>query len=146
MKAIKKVVLEHYEEGHQNRFCQFAHDGATLKNKDECQAMDMQFSDKYFKHNNAIALVFRKPITHKADKVAELAEKACCEMFDLIFQETFSSLVQDLASSAVPKELEVDKIECDMRQGDKVGASAVREFVRTVSILKLLLICIDVVL
>ena len=54
----------------------------------------MQFSEKDFKHENAIALSFRKPITHKADEVAELAQKSCCETFDLTFQETFSSSVQ----------------------------------------------------
>ena len=52
-----------------------------------------------------IALQFRKHITHKADKVAELAKKARCETFDLTFQKTFSSSVQELAASASPKEL-----------------------------------------
>ena len=31
MKAVKIIVMENYEEGHQNRFCQFAHDKSTLK-------------------------------------------------------------------------------------------------------------------
>ena len=48
--------MENFEEVHQNLFCQFAHDGATLKSKDEFQAMGVQFSDKDFKHNNAIPL------------------------------------------------------------------------------------------
>ena len=48
----------------------------------------------------------------------------------------FSSSVQDLAASAVAKALEVDKVECDMRQGDKVGASSVGELVRTVNKVK----------
>ena len=73
MKSIKKLVLERCEEGHQNRFCQFVRDRATLKNKDEHQAMGTQFSDKGFKPINAIALAFRKPVTHEADEVAELA-------------------------------------------------------------------------
>ena len=46
-------------------------------------------------------------------------------MFCLKFQDVFASSVQDLAASAVAKELKVDKAECDVRQGDKVGASAV---------------------
>ena len=41
IKAAKQVVLEHWEESHQNKFAQFAHDGATLKNKDKYQAMGM---------------------------------------------------------------------------------------------------------
>ena len=48
----------------------------------------------------------------------------------------FSSSVQDLATSTVAKALEVDKIECDMRQGDKVGASDVGELVHTVNKVK----------
>ena len=67
-------------------------------------------------------------------------------MFGLTFQETFSSSVQDLTESAVPKELEVDKVECGMRQGDKVGASPVGELSRTVSNVKLLFIHIVLVL
>ena len=101
MKAIKKVVLEHYEEGHQNRFCQFMHDGFTLKNKDKHQAMGVQFADKDFKHDDVITLAFRKSVTHEADKVAELAEKSRYETFGLEFQEIFSSSVQDLSASYV---------------------------------------------
>ena len=78
-------------------------DKTTLKNKDKHQAMSMKFSEKYFKHENAMSLSFRKTITHKSDEVAELAEKACCETFDLTFQEKISSSVQCLAPSAVPK-------------------------------------------
>ena len=144
MKAIKKVVLENYEKGHHDRFCQFAHDRATLKNKDKHQVMGMQFSDKDCKHDGAIALVFRKPISHKANKVAELAQKACNETFGLEFYDMFSSSVQDLAASTVAKELQVDKVECEMHQG-KVGDSAVGVLVRTVNKVKLLFICIVVV-
>ena len=39
--GMKKVAMDHCEEGYRNQFCQFAHDGVTLKNKDKCQAMDM---------------------------------------------------------------------------------------------------------
>ena len=83
----------------------------------------MQFTNKQFKYNNVLALSFVKPISHEVDKVAELDEEICDETFDLKFQDTFSSSVQDLAASAVAKTLEVDKVECDMHQGDKVGAS-----------------------
>ena len=79
------MVLGHYEDGHQNRFYQFTHDAATLKNKDKHQAMGMQFADKDFNHANVIALEFRKPVTHKADEVVELAEKACYETLGLEF-------------------------------------------------------------
>ena len=66
--------MEHYEEGHQNRFCLFMRDGSTLKNKDKHQAFGVQLSDKQFKHNNSITLSFKKHVSHEADKVAELAE------------------------------------------------------------------------
>ena len=85
--------MEYYEEGHQNRFCQFTHDEATFKNKDKHQAIGMQFAEKDFKHINATTLSFRKPITHEADKVAELAQKVCYEMFGFEFQDVFSSSV-----------------------------------------------------
>ena len=87
------MALTHYEERHRNRVYQFMHDGATLKNKDKHQAMGMRLTDKDFKHNDAIALAFRNPITHKADEVAELAEELCYEIFGLTFQEIFSSSV-----------------------------------------------------
>ena len=93
----------------------------------------MQFTDEQFKHDNAIASSFRKNISHKVDKVSELAEEICDGMFGLKFQDMFTSSVQDLAASAVAKELEVDRVECDMHQGDEVGASAVGELVRTVT-------------
>ena len=35
-KVDLKAVIEYYEEGNENHFCQFAHDGATLINKDKC--------------------------------------------------------------------------------------------------------------
>ena len=108
--------------------------------------MGIQFADKDFKRSDAIVLSFRKPITHEADKVAELAEKSCCETFDLKFQEMFSFSVEDMAVSTVAKELEGDKVECDMHQGDKVGASAVGELSRTVNKENSLFICIVVVL
>ena len=73
-----------------------------------------------------IALSFKKPISYKADNVAELAEEIYDEMFDLKFQDTFSSSVQDLGASTVAKELEVGKVEHEMHQGEKVGASTVR--------------------
>ena len=145
MKAIKQVALENYKEGYHNRFCQFVHDGATLKNKDKCQAMGVQFAGKHCEHNNVIALLFRKLDTHASGKVSELAQKACNEIFGLVFHYMFSCSVQDLSVSAVAKELKIDKVECDVHQGDKVGASAVGELVRTVNKVSLLFIHIVVV-
>ena len=77
----------------------------------------MKFTDKQFKNDKVVALSFRKPIYHEADKVAELAEEMCDEIFDLKFQGAFSSSSQDLATSTVSKELEVDEVERDVRQG-----------------------------
>ena len=51
------------------------HDGANLLNKDKYQAYGIQFTDNKFRHNNAIALSFRKPVSHESDKVAQLAEE-----------------------------------------------------------------------
>ena len=80
---------------------------------------------------------------HKSDKTVEFAEEVCDEHFDLNFTNTFSSSVQDLAASAASKELNVDKVECDVRQGDKVGASSIEELTRKKDKLKLQLIKLD---
>ena len=55
----------------------------------------------------------------------------------------FSSSVQDLAASAVSKELNACKVECDMLQGDKVGASTVGELTRKEVKVKFQLIPVD---
>ena len=93
MKAIEYAVLENFEEGHHTRFFQFVHDEAILKNKDECQAMGMNFADEDCEHNNAIALSFRKLSTNASDKVADLAQKACNETLVLVFHNLFSCSV-----------------------------------------------------
>ena len=90
----------------------------------------MQFADNKFRRDDAIALSFRTPSSHKADKVVQLVEKVWHEHFDLNFTNKFSSSVQDLASSTTSKELYANKVECDMNQGDKLGASAVGELTR----------------
>ena len=69
----------------------------------------MQFVDTKFLCNNEISLSFRKPLTHKADKVAELVEEVFLEFFNKEFNNVFSSSVKDLAISAVAKELNVKK-------------------------------------
>ena len=51
----------------------------------------MQFIDAKFIHNNMIALSFRKPLSHKSEKVAVLEEEACNDQFDLDFTDAFSS-------------------------------------------------------
>ena len=65
----------------------------------------MQFADNNFRHNNAIALSFRKPFSHEDDKVAKLVEEACNQHFELNFARVFFSSVQDLVASAGSKEL-----------------------------------------
>ena len=52
--ATHKAVIDHYEEASLNQFFQFAHDGATLLNKDKCQDFGMKFADTTFRHNDAI--------------------------------------------------------------------------------------------
>ena len=129
-KDTRQEALDHYEEVNKNSFCRFAHDGAALLDKDKHRAFGMQFEDTKFRHNDVIALSFRKPLSHEANKVSELAEEACNEFFDLDFTDAFSSSAQDLAASALSKEFNTEKVECDMHQGDKVGASAVWELTR----------------
>ena len=102
-KAARQVVLDHYEEENENSFCQFTHDGAALRNKDKHQAFGIQFTDAKFRHNNLIELSFRRPLSHKAYKVAELVEEACNDDFDSYFTDAFSSPVQDLATCATSK-------------------------------------------
>ena len=55
----------------------------------------------------------------------------------------FSSSVQDLAASALSKELNAETVECDMRQRDKLGASAVGGLTRSKD--KVILLIISVV-
>ena len=45
--------------------------------------------------------------------------------------------MQDLAASVVSNESNVKKVECDMHQGDKVGASTVGELTRSKDKVKL---------
>ena len=78
-KAGRKAVIDHCEEGNENRFYQFSHDGTALMNKDECQAFGIQFTDNKFLHINTIALPLRKPVSHESDKVAELEDEVCHE-------------------------------------------------------------------
>ena len=46
--------------------------------------------------------------------------------------DIFALSVQYLSASKVSVELNVEKVECDMHQGVKVGSSAIREFPRSV--------------
>ena len=89
-----------------------------------------------------IALCFRKPITHEADAVAQLAKGVCNEMFELNFQNMFSYSVQDLGASNALEELLVENVECDMHQGDKVGSSTVGELTRSLNKVNLLIFSI----
>ena len=59
-KSVRKAVLDHYEEVNLNQNFQFSHDGATLLNKDNHQAFEMQFVDAKIRHNNTVILSFRK--------------------------------------------------------------------------------------
>ena len=139
---MKKIAMEHYEEGYRNKFCQFVHDGATLKNEDKHQAMGMTFSDKDFKQNNVIALAFRKPVAHEAENVAMLAKEAIQDFFGCEFLDGFSSAMQDLAASSVANELHVDKVKCDTHQGGKVGAITVGELFRAANKVSMIIVCI----
>ena len=118
-KASRQEVLDHHEEANQNQFCQFPHDGTTLLNECNHQAFGMQCVDAKFRHNSVIAFSFRTPLSQEAEKVAELSEEVCTECFDLEFNHVFSSSEKDLGASTVAKELNEEKVECYMCQGEK---------------------------
>ena len=84
-----------------------------------------------FRHNNSASLSFRKVLSSKTNKVSELAQDACTEVLDKNFVNIFASSVRDLAASKVAVELIVEKVECDVHQGDKVGSSAVGKLTRS---------------
>ena len=69
------------------------YDGPALLNKVKCQAYRMLFTDKTFRYNDAIALSFRKHVSHESDKIAQLVEEVCQEYFELNFQDVFLSSV-----------------------------------------------------
>ena len=52
-------------------------------------------------------------------------------MLDKGFIDVFALSVQDLAAKKVSPELNVEKVECGMRQGDKVGISTGGELTRS---------------
>ena len=97
MLFFQKELLNHHVEASFNEFCKFAHDGCALERKDKHQDFRTHFADRRFRHNNAIALSFRKSLSSKADKVSELAQDACTEVLDKNFVDIFASSVQDLA-------------------------------------------------
>ena len=104
--------------------------------------MGMQFSDKNGKHDNVIALAFRKIVAHEAGNVATLAKEVIKEFFGCEFLDLFSSSAQDLAASSVANELRTDEVECGTHQGGKVGASAVGELARTANEASVFIVCI----
>ena len=87
-------------------------------------------------------MALRKPVSHKADNVATLAKEIVLKFVGCEFLDLFSSEAHDLAASSVANELHVDKVECDMRQGDKAGASTVGEPVRAAKKVRMLIVCI----
>ena len=97
-----------------DQFCQFFHNGTTLKNEKKHQSFGMKFEDRIFIHNNCLALSFRKALSSESDKVAELPEEACAEVLDKEFIHIFALSAQDLAARKVGAELNVEKLECDM--------------------------------
>ena len=54
-----------------------------MKIKGEHQAAGVQLANEGFEHGGTVALVLRKPTTHESDKVAELTQKAHCEVLGL---------------------------------------------------------------
>ena len=98
--------------------------------KEKCQDFEIQFADRRFCHRNVLALLFRKALSRKCDKFAELVEDSCIQVLDKYFVG-FSLSVQDLVESKVSAESNAEKAECDMHQGDKVGSSAAGELTRS---------------
>ena len=75
-------------------------------------------------------LSFRKTLSSKADKVAELVQDVCTEALVKNLVDILSSSAQDLAASKVVVESNAENAECDMFQGDKVGNSTFEEWTR----------------
>ena len=90
IKSIKQMVLEHCEEGHQDRFYQFTRGRLTLKNEDKHQAMVKQRASEEPKHDDVIALRFRKLESRMPKKVAELSQEVINEVFGAEFADMFS--------------------------------------------------------
>ena len=65
------------------------HNGATFLNKHKHQVCGMQFVDNKIRHNDAILLPFRKPVSREYDKVAQLAKEVLQKNFKLEFQDVF---------------------------------------------------------
>ena len=124
VKFIQKESHGHHAEASFNEFCQFINDSCALKIK-------RSISDRRCRHNNAVALLFRKSLSSKADKVPELFQDTCTEVPDKNFVDIFASSVQDLAANKVEVELNAENEECDMHQGDKVGSIAFGELTRS---------------
>ena len=71
--------------------------------------------------------------------VVQLAQDNSNGMLETNFQTMFSFSVQDVAAIAVAKELLVDKVECDICQGDKVGDSTLGELTGSLNKVNLLI-------
>lgn len=52
-----------------NTFCQFLHDGCTLKNKIKCQSFGIQFAQRKLRCNHVIVLRFKKVANSRANSV-----------------------------------------------------------------------------
>ena len=74
---------------------------------------------------------FRKELSSKANKVAELVQDVCTKALVKNLVNIFSSSAQYLSASKVVVESNVEKAECDMHQGDKVRSSAIEEWTRS---------------
>ena len=92
------------------------YDGCALVSKEKYQYFRIQFEYRRFRHNNDLALSFRKVLSSKSDKVTELAEGACTEVLDKEFVDVFALSVQDLAASKFAAELNVENVECNVHQ------------------------------
>ena len=67
--------------------------------------------------------MYRKVVSRKSDKVSELVQDECNEVLDKNFANVFASQVQHLVVRKVSVELNGDKVEFDMHEGNKVGIS-----------------------
>ena len=127
---IQKESYDHHVEASFNESCQFINIGCALKNKSKYQDFGMQFVDRKFYYNNVVTLSFRKVKSKKTNKISELVQDACADVLTKNFIDIFASSVQDFEASKVVVELNVEKVECNVYQGDEVGISAVRELTR----------------
>ena len=127
-KILKSTIATKFKEGLGNPFLQFINDGCTLGNKSKYQAFGLQFTDSSFQCNHVVAIAFKRAISSTSNDVAEMAREVVNELTGFDFNDICGALVQDAAAKSIARILNLEEETCDMHNGDKIGRSAIGEF------------------